>query len=210
MEGLFGSPVQVWKQRLIRLIYPDPDTANPVALRAHQDGDVKFGYDARTFYGCWISLMDINERVGGIAVSPGSHKEGVLDLGGMLEGGPATSDSDLDWASAGYGHGDAVIFTNLTAHHGLPNRSNRIRLSCDYRYQREGDSASWIAHTLGPDVRRVTRRLDETIASRALFVTTGASGEVLEEVRWRMLKEKSTGLERARALADEILAAGPR
>lgn len=212
MEGLLGGPIQVWEQRLIRVLYPDPDTSAPIGLGAHQDGHTKFGYNARTFYGCWISLMEIDERVGGLAVAPGSHKGGILDHEGTLgssaeaakKQGLGLSVSDLTWASTEYLPGDAVIFTNLTIHCGLPNRSDRIRLSCDYRYQRAGDSASWLVHTLGPDVRRVAQQLDETIASRALFVTTRATSEILEEVRWRMLIEKSTSLERAQELVTEI------
>ena len=158
--------------------------------------------------------MDIDEQVGGLAVSPGSHKGGVLDHEGTLgssaeaakKQGLGLSIADPSWAFTEYQPGDAVIFTNLTIHRGLPNRSDRIRLSCDFRYQCEGDSASWLAHTLGPDVRRVAQQLDETIASRALFVTTRASEEVLEEVRWRMLIEKSTTLKRAQELAAEVQA----
>jgi hypothetical protein len=53
-------------------------------------------------------------------------------------------------------------------------------------------------------VRRVARQIDEIIASRTLYVTTGASAETLAEVRRRMLEEKSVSLERAQALAAEI------
>ncbi|MDA1192041.1 MAG: phytanoyl-CoA dioxygenase family protein, partial [Candidatus Poribacteria bacterium] len=31
--------------------------------------------------------------------------------------------------------GDAILFSNLLFHRGLPNRSDRIRWSADFRYQ---------------------------------------------------------------------------
>jgi len=100
--------------------------------------------------------------------------------------------------------GDAVIFTSLTVHRGILNRSDRIRLSCDFRYQRVDDSASWLAHTLGPDIRRVAQEIDELMSSRAFFVTTRASEETIADVRLQMLEEKSTSLERAQEIAKEL------
>ncbi len=214
MEGIFGGAVQVWEQRLIRVMYPDPDAPAPIGLGAHQDGNIKFGYQSQSFNACWLALMDIDEKIGGLAVAPGSHLRGELDHGG---GSVASSaklvkknevfglDADtLSWVTSDFQPGDAVIFTCLTVHRGLLNRSDRIRLSCDFRYQRAEDSASWLAHTLGPDVRRVAQQIDEIIASRALYVTTGASAETLAEVRRRMLEEKSASLERAQELAMQL------
>ena len=84
------------------------------------------------------------------------------------------------------------------------NRSDRIRLSCDFRYQSVKDTVNWIAHTPGPDVRRVAQKIDAVITSRALYVTTHADKETLQEVRRIMLEEKSTSLERAQELAAEV------
>ncbi len=38
--------------------------------------------------------------------------------------------------------GDAIIFHSLTVHRSLPNKSNRMRLSVDYRFQREGEEVT--------------------------------------------------------------------
>lgn len=209
MKGIVGGAVQVWKQRLIRVFYPD----SPL-VGTHQDGNPRFAFKARNFYACWLPLMGMDETVGGLALVPESHKRGILDhaetVGSSIEDAKkknfGLSNLDLTFATIDYHPGDALIFTERTIHNSVPNNSDWIRLSCDFRYQAEGDSVSWIAHTLGPDVRRVAQQLDETIASRALFLTTRATKEILEEVRTRMMGEKSTSLERAQQLVAEVRA----
>ena len=164
MEGLFGGPVQVWMQRLIRVMYPDPDAPAPIGLGAHQDGNFRFGYLSQSFNACWLPLMQIDQQIGGLTVAPGSHRRGELDHGGGSVASSAKAIKEkkvfgldaesLSWVTSDFHPGDAVIFTSLTVHRGILNRSDRIRLSCDFRYQRVDDTASWLAHTLGPDVRR--------------------------------------------------------
>ena len=45
---------------------------------------------------------------------------------------------------------------------------------------------------------------DEVLASRALYVTTRASTETLQQVRQQMLEEKNTTLKRAQQLVQKI------
>ena len=212
MEALCEESVQVWEQQLIRIVYPDPDAAAPQGIGAHQDGDPKLGYRATRFYTCWISLMQIDATVGGLAIAPKSHAMGLLQSTGTvassakLERGDAygLDASKLAWATSEYAPGGAVIFSNLMAHRGLTNRSDRIRLSSDFRYQPASETASWLAHTPGPDVRRTGQQIDEILAGRALYVTTRATADVLAEVRRRMLEERSTTLARAQELVRQI------
>ena len=212
LEALCEGPVQVWEQQLIRLVYPDPEAAGP-QIGAHQDGDPNLGYKAGRFYTGWISLMEIDATIGGLAVAPKSHTLGLLQSEGSVastvKGGRQASQYGLDtgaleWTTAEYGPGSAVIFINLMAHRGLPNRSDRIRMSCDFRYQPASEKASWLAHTLGPDVRRTAQKIDEVLAGRAIWVTTRATPEILTEVRRRMLEERSATLARAQELVREV------
>ena len=212
VEALCEGRVQVWEQQLIRIVYPDPDAVAAQGIGAHQDGDPKLGYRASRFYTGWISLMEIDATVGGLAVAPGSHLLGLLQSAGTVASstskGPATGygldAAALSWATSDFVPGSTVIFHNRTAHRGLPNHSDRIRLSCDFRYQPAGDSSSWLAHTPGPEVRRTAQRIDEVLSSRALYVTTGATPELIGIIRRRMLEERSTTLPRARELAQEL------
>ena len=151
--------------------------------------------------------------MGGLAVAPGSHRLGLLESAGTVasssgqqgrQAGYGLDPSRLSWATGDFVPGSAVIFHCRTAHRGLPNRSDRIRLSCDFRYQPVEDTASWLAHTPGPEVRRTAQQIDEVLSGRALWVTTRAEPELIGEIRRRMLEERSTTLERARELAREL------
>ena len=155
LEAVCAGPVQVWEQQLIRIVYPDPEAEAAQGVGAHQDGDPKLGYRAGRFYTCWISLMEIDAAVGGLAVAPGSHRLGLLAvrrhrrlLLRQAAGPPGRVRPRPFRAVLGDGDfvpGSAVLFHCRTAHRGLPNRSDRIRLSCDFRYQPAEDSASWLA-----------------------------------------------------------------
>ena len=211
-EVLCEEAVQVWEQRLIRIVYPDEEAAAAQGIGAHQDGDPKLGYMASRFFTCWIPLMDVDHRLGGLAVAPGSHRRGLLESAGTVASsipdnntsGYGLDPEQLEWASSEYAPGSVVFFASLTAHRGLPNHSDRIRLSCDFRYQAVSETASWLAHTPGPEVRRTCQQIDQTLASRALYVTTRATPGLLGLVRRRMLEERSTSLTRARELVEEI------
>ena len=156
--------------------------------------------------------MEIDAALGGLAVAPGSHRLGLLRSAGaapssgagMTAAGYGLDPATLSWVSADFGPGSTVVFHCRTAHRGLPNHSDRIRLSCDYRYQPAGDSSTWLAHTPGPEVRRTAQQIDEVLSSRALYVTTRATPELIGGIRRHMLEERSTTLQRARELAREL------
>jgi hypothetical protein len=212
MEAIYDGPVQVWEQRLLRIIPPDPDGAAPLGVGAHQDGSPQLGYLTQDFCTAWVPLTDIDDRLGGLAVVPCSHRGGVRAQTGSASSSLRTAKTQTfeapsageQWVTTTYRPGDLVVFASMTLHKGQPNTSDRLRLSCDFRYQPEGAFANWLAHTSGPEVRRVAQRIDAVITSRALFVTTHADADLRDAVRRRMLEERSTTLERARELAAEL------
>ena len=212
MEAIYDGPVQVWEQRLLRIIPPDPDGAAPLGVGAHQDGSPQLGYLTQDFSTAWIPLTDIDERLGGLAVVPGSHRGGVRAQTGSASSSLRTAKTQTfeapsageQWVTSTYRPGDLIVFASMTLHKGQPNTSDRLRLSCDFRYQPQGAFANWLAHTSGPEVRRAAQRIDAVITSRALYVTTHADADLRDAVRRRMLEERSTTLERARELAAEL------
>ncbi len=91
----------------------------------------------------WLPLGDCPESLGGLGVLTGSHKAGLLPVSKSLGAGGLRSHFEEiggEWVSNPFKVGDVLFFHSQTVHRGLPNRSgNRIRLSVDYRYQRDSD-----------------------------------------------------------------------
>jgi len=111
----------------------DPATIGPDDFQAgHQDGVYNYGID---FITCWVPLMDIDDAVGGLAVVPGSHKEVHYGKHSGPEGVARTGAfPDSAWRRPNYKPGDLLMFHSMTAHAGLPNSSDKIRLSVDIRF----------------------------------------------------------------------------
>ena len=80
----------------------------------------------------WIPLGDCPRRLGGLAVSPGSQRRGLFEHGEGTTG--AAVRDDERWASTDYRCGDVLLFSALTLHRALPNESDDVRLSVDFRY----------------------------------------------------------------------------
>ena len=133
-EKLFGETVFVHPRNIARLMAPHKDA---VHTPPHQDFIYVQG--TRATYTCWFALGDCPLDLGGLSVMRSTHKEDILpvrDAEGA--GGRSVSIDDLarEWVEGDLQTGDVVIFHSQTVHRSLPNQTNdRIRLSCDYRYQ---------------------------------------------------------------------------
>ena len=92
----------------------------------------------------WIPLANIPVVFGGLRVLEGSHRCGLLPVESSSR--PAgvsipVDDCDDQWRTASYRRGDVLIFHSLTVHGGLPNKTDELRRSCEFRYQRVSDPA---------------------------------------------------------------------
>lgn len=97
----------------------------------HQDG---FYNEGMLFTICWMPVRDVSMDRGSFAVAPGTHKRGSLhDTTLPANRIPRDAIPDEAWRSADFRVGDVLIFNYLTAHTGLPNPSDEIRLSLDVR-----------------------------------------------------------------------------
>jgi hypothetical protein len=83
----------------------------------------------------------------------GSHREGLLGVTRSPGAGGLESilcGLGYEWETAEYESGDVLAFHSYTVHKSLPNRiPGRIRLSCDFRYQKISDpieQASLLPH----------------------------------------------------------------
>ncbi len=124
---------------IARLIFPDNDEW---ATPPHQDYLNNQG--TTDLYACWMPLGDCPTELGSLSILRGSHHLGIAPLEASLGAGHRRAKLDerfdgLEWVGGNFRFGDAVVFHSLTVHRSLPNRSDRLRLSVDYRFQREGE-----------------------------------------------------------------------
>ena len=106
--------------------WPDP------WIGRHQDGFANEGIAFRT---CWVPLMEIGALEGGLAMAEGQHNRGYLHDPNDAPQYPIPREAldDDVWRRSDYRPGDLVMFNTRIPHAGMPNYSNRFRMSLDIR-----------------------------------------------------------------------------
>jgi hypothetical protein len=115
------------------------------AVPAHQD--VSYNKHLGLFCVVWVPLVEIDERCGGMAVFPKTQGLGELFEGKTVAAAhgwiPPIRTSDYErvelWPLS---PGDIVVMGNETVHESLPNSSDRIRISIDFRFFGENSRSS--------------------------------------------------------------------
>ena len=133
MNMLVGEQVLVHPKPIGRLIFPNCDR-----LRVHAHQDYRFMSGDPECFTVWIPLHDCPTDLGPLQILEGSHRFGAI----------AHEDEDLhvpeisagaltqgDWAGGQINAGDVLLFHSLTVHAASPNRSHRLRISMDCRFQ---------------------------------------------------------------------------
>lgn len=137
MTALLGGRCFPHPLSVARLMFP---FNTPWATPPHQDYPNNQG--TKELYACWIPLGDCAPEHGPLAISPGSHKRGLLPLKYALGAGHRQvfdeQGSPFEWVSGAIESGSVLIFHSLTVHRSMPNTGQSLRLSVDYRYQRDG------------------------------------------------------------------------
>ena len=135
-ERMLGAPVFPHPRVLMRNIFPD---RLEYTTKAHQDYPNVQG--TTEVYTAWMPLIDCPRELGGLQVARGSHTLGVLEFGiGNGAGGIEILDPLEDrWTGGPMQAGDVLVFHSLTVHKGVENRSDRLRMSIDCRFQRVRD-----------------------------------------------------------------------
>jgi hypothetical protein len=131
-ERMLGGPILPHPRVLMRAIFPEREI---YTTKAHQDFPNVQG--TTEVYTAWFPLIDCPMQTGPLQVAAGSHTADVYDFDiGLGAGGIEIIDQFEDrWVSAGFAVGDVLIFHSLMVHKGVPNRSDRLRMSMDVRYQ---------------------------------------------------------------------------
>jgi ectoine hydroxylase-related dioxygenase (phytanoyl-CoA dioxygenase family) len=142
MRAVLGETAFPHPLSICRLVFPNNFAW---ATPAHQDYPNNQG--SEDLYASWIPLVACPQTSGSLAILSGSNRLGLLPLEYSLGAGHRRCVLDdrhqkLDWVSSGFELGDILIFHSLTIHKSLENQSESMRISVDYRYQREGENMS--------------------------------------------------------------------
>ncbi len=139
LENMFSEEVLPHPRLIGRTIFPQREA---FTTPAHQDF-IPIQGTAET-YTAWFPLADLPPEMGGLQVAAGSHQHGVYDFipangAGGLE---VTDPLDGAWYGGPFEQGDVLFFHSMAVHKGLPNSSDRLRMSMDARYQRVSEKVA--------------------------------------------------------------------
>jgi hypothetical protein len=150
VESILGPEIRLYPNYTVRPKLPDDEAtlvlwhqdAGYTATNRHGEDSDEPSMDAALLrmVNVWSPLLPARVENGCMQFVPGSHKLGLVPhfqknkfyleiVEEVLK--PRIPDAvaiELD-------PGDIVLFSNLLFHCGLPNKSNAIRWSCDWRYQ---------------------------------------------------------------------------
>jgi ectoine hydroxylase-related dioxygenase (phytanoyl-CoA dioxygenase family) len=133
MNMIAGDQVLVHPKPIGRLIFPCCDR---LTVHAHQD--YRFMNGDPECFTVWIPLHDCPTDMGPLQILEGSHRFGFQnhdDENLHVPEIPAGEAKGDDWVGGQINAGDVLIFHSLTVHAASPNRSNRLRVSMDCRFQ---------------------------------------------------------------------------
>jgi hypothetical protein len=133
MTMLVGEGLLIHPKPIGRLIFPHCER---LTVHAHQD--YRFmGGDPECFT-VWIPLHDCPLEAGPLQILEGSHRLGFQSHDEVNLHVPEIPNGRVaggDWVGGQVNAGDVLIFHSLTVHAASPNRSKRLRLSLDCRFQ---------------------------------------------------------------------------
>lgn len=131
-ERMLGGPILPHPRVLMRNIFPAREA---FTTKAHQDYPNVQG--TTEVFTAWFPLIDCPMEAGPLQVAAGTHTGEIYDFDiGAGAGGIEIRDPfDGRWVSGPFALGDVLIFHSLAVHKGVPNRSDRLRMSMDVRYQ---------------------------------------------------------------------------
>jgi len=133
MKMVVGEEVLIHPKAIGRLIFP-----NCERLTVHPHQDYRFMNGDPECYTVWIPLHDCPTDVGPLQILEGSHRFGFQkheDENLHVPEIPAGSAMGEEWVGGQINAGDVLIFHSLTVHAASPNRSDKLRISLDCRFQ---------------------------------------------------------------------------
>jgi len=147
VEELLGPELRLYPNYSIRPKLPDHA---PTLVLWHQDGGYTYKVhrdgdhsektvDALRMVNVWSPLVPAREENGCMQFIPGTHRIGMAkheDREFYLEIAQDDLEPYIEQAlTIELDPGDIVLFHNMLYHQGLPNRTEQVRWSMDWRYQ---------------------------------------------------------------------------
>ncbi len=163
-EEALGPEVRLYPNYSVRPKLPENERT---LVLWHQDaGYTSRASDVLRMMNVWTPLVPATRENGCMEIVPGTHRQGVVrhekdefylriadDVILPLEDRAVAVECDP---------GDVVLFSNLVFHRGLPNVSDHIRWSLDFRYQ---DATQSTMRELGGHLLRSKERPHEVVAT---------------------------------------------
>jgi len=133
LRSLIAEDLLPHGRRIVSLIYPG------FHVPSHQDFSYVQG--AVDFFSVWIPLDPHPDEVGKVRVFPTEDARQLRPLQVTRTRGVGTdvSDDDPRWQEIDLKLGDVLVYHSMTIHAVSPNRSGRIAVACEYRYQSARD-----------------------------------------------------------------------
>ena len=205
IERLFAGPVFRYRNTDIRFALPNDERH---LTPPHQDHF--FIRQTDQFRTAWVPLMLIGQDAGPLAIAKNSHRMGLLEhvehdtaysyiFRGRKQRGVPMDRLNGPWLTTDYAPGDLLLFHSLSVHRALPNRSDRIRLSLDGRFQSLAMPRTWQSEQTILEMREYRKTVQR------LATDEGATEPVFEALIIEMMKrglDAETG--NVRALLAEL------
>ena len=136
-KQILGSEIRIYPNYSVRPKLPENKRTE---VPWHQDAGYTSGNsEILRMMNVWTPLVPVNRRNGCMEFVPESHKNGVVrhnkDQYYLQIHNEALEPLIKRAIPIEINPKDVVIFSNLLFHRGLPNKSNHIRWSIDFRYQ---------------------------------------------------------------------------
>lgn len=114
----------------------------------HQDGFYSPGIT--DYKPVWVTLTPCTRDMGGLAIAVGQNRRGYFHNIGKPSPYPFPRDAIPDdaWATTDYMPGDVLIVHTATPHCGMPNTSDRLRITFDSRVQSAANPSAIAATVL--------------------------------------------------------------
>jgi len=148
-EKFLGEEVATFEYKWLRGIHKDAFTG------AHVD-NVYMARGTCELYTMWTPIGDVTVDMGTLAIVEASHKDNKfkklqetygncdIEKENIVGSGWFTEDPlevqekfSCKWKTANFEAGDVLIFTNRTLHMSTKNITNKVRISCDTRWQKK-------------------------------------------------------------------------